>query len=59
MLPPLTIRTRLTVSYAVALVLVLLVVAVAVSIVHEGIGMARIDRHLRNHRPDSGRSFQE
>jgi len=45
-LPPLTIRARLTVSYAVAMVLVLLVVAVAVSIVHERIGMGRIDATL-------------
>jgi len=43
----LSIRARLAVSYGLVISTVLIVVAVAVSVVHERIGMTRIDADLR------------
>lgn len=46
MIGPLTIRTRLAVSYSLVILVVLIVVAVTVGAVHRRLGMTRIDADL-------------
>ena len=45
-MPSLTIRTRVALWYGGVIVAVLLTVALAVSLVHERIGLARLDEEL-------------